>query len=127
MFNSLKYTKVLEAEGIPRNQAEAQIQIMTEIVETTLATKQDIKDLAIATKQDFKDFSFATKQDIDALRLEIKGEMKDLRTETRELRVEFKSDMAQLEYRIVVKLGTIVSVVVGIALAVATLLIKIKF
>lgn len=45
MFNSLKYTKVLEEVGIPRTHAEAHIQIMTEIIDSELATKNDIKDL----------------------------------------------------------------------------------
>ena len=45
MFDTLKYSKVLEAAGISRVQAEAHIQIVSEIVEGDLATKQDIKDL----------------------------------------------------------------------------------
>lgn len=45
MFNTLKYSRILEATGVSREQAEAHIQIMAEIVEGELATKQDIKDL----------------------------------------------------------------------------------
>ncbi len=45
MFNTLKYSKILEATGVSREQAEAHIQIMAEIVEDDLATKQDLKEL----------------------------------------------------------------------------------
>jgi len=43
MFNTLTYAKRLEAAGIPRPQAEAQVQVLAEIVESELATKNDIK------------------------------------------------------------------------------------
>lgn len=45
MFNTLHYTKKLEAAGITREQAEAHVQIIAEIVEDDVATKQDLKDL----------------------------------------------------------------------------------
>jgi len=45
MFNTLLYTKRLEATGISREQAEAHVQIIAEIVEENLATKQDLKEL----------------------------------------------------------------------------------
>jgi hypothetical protein len=43
MFNTLAMTKRLEDSGVPRSQAEAQIQVLAEIVESDLATKSDIK------------------------------------------------------------------------------------
>ncbi len=45
MFNTFKYAKQLEEVGVPREQAEAQVQIIAEIVEGDLATKQDIKEI----------------------------------------------------------------------------------
>lgn len=77
MFNTLKYTKVLEEVGIPRAQAEPHVQIMTEIIESDLATKNDIKDL---------------------------------RTELKEMKIELKNETTQLEYRLTIKIGTIVTV-----------------
>jgi hypothetical protein len=70
MFNTLKYTKLLEEVGVPRNQAEAQVQIIAEILEDDVATKSDL----------------------------------------REVRNELKNDITQLEYRLVIKLGTIVTI-----------------
>ncbi len=45
MFDTLKYSRILEAVGVSRDQAEAHIKIMAEIVEGDLATKQDIERL----------------------------------------------------------------------------------
>ena len=88
MNNSLKYVRVLESVGIPREQAEAHIQLVTEIMEGDLATKQDLKNL---------------EHKLDTL-LE---------------RLEHK--IMQMEYRMTIKLGTIVTVV----MAAATTIIKI--
>lgn len=43
MFNAFKYTKQLEDAGFSREQAEIQLQVIAEIVEDDLATKQDLK------------------------------------------------------------------------------------
>lgn len=45
MFDTLKYSRILEAVGISREQAEAHIKIIAEIVEDDLATKQDLREL----------------------------------------------------------------------------------
>ena len=45
MFDTLKYSRVLEAVGVTREQAEAHIKIICEIVEGELATKHDIEGL----------------------------------------------------------------------------------
>jgi len=42
MFDTLRYSKILEAVGIARHHAEAHVQIIDERVEGELATKQDI-------------------------------------------------------------------------------------
>ena len=45
MFDTLKYSRILEAAGVSRDQAEAHVKIIAEIVEGDLATKQDLKEL----------------------------------------------------------------------------------
>ena len=81
MFNALKYTKRLEEVGLTREQAEAHVFIMTEIIETNLATKEDLKDL----------------------------------------RTDLHNQMLQLEYRMTIKLGTVVTI------AIATMATVMKF
>jgi hypothetical protein len=56
LFNSLKYTKILEESGLPRNQAEAHMQIMTAVVEEDMATKADLKELKTDLKSEMRDF-----------------------------------------------------------------------
>ncbi|MEK7357700.1 MAG: hypothetical protein AAB250_14710 [Bdellovibrionota bacterium] len=77
MIHTLMYAKKLIAIGIPREQAEAQIEIMAEIVEDHLVTKEDFKDL--------------------------------------------KNEMIQMEYRLTIKFGSIVTLGVGILAALITL------
>ena len=45
VFNSLNYAKRLEQAGFTREQAEAQANIMAEIVDEKIATKQDLREL----------------------------------------------------------------------------------
>jgi hypothetical protein len=89
MFNSLMYAKQLEDAGCSRLQAETYVQIMTEIIESNFATKQDLKDLSAELRQDMK-----------ALRHE----------------------MALLRSELVIKLGTIVSIAIGVAVTLARLI-----
>lgn len=45
VFDSLNYAKRLEQAGFTRQQAEVQANIMTEIVDEKIATKQDLRVL----------------------------------------------------------------------------------
>ena len=95
----LKYVKILEGTGVTREQAEAQVQVISEILEGYLATKQDIKNLE-------------TKLDGSAERLEAKL---DNRAE------RFEHRILQSEYRTTIKLGSIVTVVTAATTAVIKL------
>lgn len=45
MFDTLKYSKDLEAVVISREHAEAHVRVIATIFEGDMATKQDVKDL----------------------------------------------------------------------------------
>ena len=77
MFNTLMYAKKLEEVGISRQQAEAHVQIIAEIIEGDVATKQDVK--------------------------------------------EIKDEMLKLEYRLIIKLGALVTVIIATAVAILKL------
>lgn len=79
----------IEETGIPRNQAEAQVQMISELVE----------------------MNFATKQDLALLEAKLLNEINVLRQE-----------FASLEQHMTIKLGTIVSLAIGIAVALAKLI-----
>lgn len=85
MNNALKYVKMLEGTGITREQAEVQIQIISDILEGDLVTKQDIKSL---------ESKFDSKFDS----------------------IEHK--ILQSEYRMTIKLGSIVTIVIAAATAI---------
>lgn len=93
MFNSLKYAKILEDAGLPRNQAETHIQILSDVIGEDMATKDDIKGLE-------------SKIDSDIRRLESK------------MVYEFQS----LEYRITLKLGGLMAAFLATGLTAAKIL-----
>lgn len=77
MFNSLKYAKNLEEAGVPRNQAEAHVLLISELLEMNLATKHDIALL--------------------------------------------EQKLIQLEQRMTIRLGTMMSAAIGVAVALSKL------
>lgn len=74
MFDTLRYSKTLEAVGISREQAEAHVGNISEILESNLTTKQDIKEL--------------------------------------------KSELKEMEYRLIIKLSTVVLAITTLAVAI---------
>lgn len=60
VIDTLMYVKKLEAIGVPREQAELQVQVMADIVDQNYATKQDFKEL----KQEMKDLRTELKHDM---------------------------------------------------------------
>lgn len=89
MNNALKYVKILESTGITREQAEAHVQIISEILEGDLVTKQDLLNSENVLKNSME-------------------------------RLEHK--MLQMEYRMTIKLGSIVTVGIAAMTAVIKLL-----
>ena len=81
MFNTLRYAKKLEEAGVSRQQAEAHVQIIAEIIEGDVATKQDITEV----KHDIK---------------------------------EVKDEMVKLEYRLIIKLGALVTAIIATAVTI---------
>lgn len=129
MNNALRYVKLLEGTGIAREQAEAHVQIMSELLEENLATKQDIKNLE-------------TKLDISVARLDTSIERLEHKLDTSIERLDHKLNtsienldhrlntsvgqlehkMIQLEYRLIIKLGSIVTVAIAASTAIIKLL-----
>lgn len=96
MYSAFKHSKLLEEAGFSRHQAEIQVQVITEIIEGDLATKQDLKNLEHSTRQDLKNLEISTKQDLKNLENSTKQDLKSL-----------ENKIQQLEYRIIIKLGTL--------------------
>ena len=52
MFNALKYIKSLEDVGFPREQAEAQVQLVIDSFQENVATKSDLAELKSEMKSE---------------------------------------------------------------------------
>ncbi|MGE3973909.1 MAG: hypothetical protein AB7F59_05210 [Bdellovibrionales bacterium] len=92
MFNAFKYSKQLEEAGFSREQAEIQLQVITEIVEGELATKQDLKILETGLKQELESFR------------------KDITTSFEIKISSVENKIQQVEYRMIIKLGSLLIV-----------------
>ncbi|WP_342146402.1 hypothetical protein [Rickettsiella endosymbiont of Aleochara curtula] len=60
-FDTLQYVKKLREAGVAENIAEIQAEALKEVIETNIATKQDIRDL----KRDIAALSVDLKRDIE--------------------------------------------------------------
>ncbi len=133
MFDTLKYAKVLESVGFSRAQAEVQVQMIADVMSATLATKQDLKDLGGSLRAEMASLREELKVDIANVREELKADIASVREELKadisgvrqELRLEIKdvrNEIREVEYRLTIKLGTIVSVAIGVAVALTKLI-----
>ncbi len=55
MIDTLKYAKILESGGLPRNQAEAHIKVISDIFEGDMITKQEFNKFRIEEFNSFKE------------------------------------------------------------------------
>lgn len=97
MKKSFEYGKILKEAGFTSQQVQSQICVLTDLTETNMATKSDIKDL----KQSIIGVRLELKSDVNNLRTELKTEINNLRvelkTEINDLRVELKTEINELK------------------------------
>lgn len=144
MFNALKYTEELEKAGFTRQQAEISVKVLIEVMNDNFATKSDLKDANLVLRADLREMETVLRSDMremDAslrteisrvettLRAEIRdvesrlgNEIRDvetkLSTEIRDIRASVK----ELEYKLTIKLGTMMTVAVGVTATLVRLL-----
>lgn len=88
MFNALKYTQELEKAGFTREQAEASLKLLIEVMNENFATKSDLLEI----RSDLKQSELGLKSDIAQLR----------------------SDIKEVEYRLTIKLGAMMTLAIGV-------------
>ena len=107
-FNALKYVEELRAAGFPDKQAEAQVRLLNDIVDSDLATKRDIKELDLkieSTKNELK-------RDIKELDLKIESTKNELKRDIKELELKLKHDLTlRLGSLLVIGIGVIATLV----------------
>ena len=99
MFNALKYIKTLMSVGVPREQAEAQVQLVMDSFQENVATKSDLVELRSELKSEIAD-----------LKSELKSEIAHLKSDFALL----KSDFAEMKTDLVFRLGGIIVLCTGI-------------
>lgn len=100
MFDSLKYAKILEDSGLPREQAETHIRVLNDLLEDEMATKQDLMDV----------------------KSELKSEISNLESRMNLEFVNVRADMGRMEHRIVYKLGALMVTVTTLGIAAAQMI-----
>ena len=88
----------LKEAGFTEQQAEALADAEAEFIEQNLATKRDIADV---------------KRDIKELEVTLRNEIKQLDVKMEQIRSDLARDLKDLEYRMTMKLGTMMVVAVG--------------
>ena len=137
-FDTHAFVKRLTQTGMNEQQAEILVECQAQLINDSLATKQDIEEVKRdieevkrdieevkrdieEVKQDIEE----VKRDIEALRLETKKDIKALRLATEQsiekLRLETKkdietlrTDMQKMELRLTIRLGSAIFVAMGV-------------
>ena len=106
-FDTLKFVNRLKAAGVAPEQAEAQVQAIAQALD-------DVRGQALEQARG----ELAGKADMQSL----KTNVQTLRSEMQAVRAELKADLALLEQRMVIKLGSLVVVAVAAVAMVIKLL-----
>lgn len=100
MNNAIKYVKILEGAGISREQAEAHVQVLAEFLEGNLTTKTDLLNSENSMKAALDRFETSVENSIERL----------------------EGKILQSEYRMTIKLGSIITVGLAAMAAIIKLL-----
>jgi hypothetical protein len=93
MPDTLKYVKKLEAVGISRKHAEAQVEVMSSFIDQNLATKADLRETASDIRAEMAKLGSELRSEMAELGSELRSEMADIRTEMRTEITALRSDM----------------------------------
>jgi hypothetical protein len=96
MFNALKYIRSLEAAGLPREQAEAQVQLVIAAIEDEVATKTDLSEFRSESKAEFGELRAEFAEFRAETRAEFSGVRAEMRTEFASVRSEMRAEFANV-------------------------------
>ena len=99
-FDTLVYAKKLKSVGFTEAQAEALAESQAQLIESRLATKQDIE----LVRRDMKELEASLKRDMKALD------------------VSLKRDMKEMEMRLTIRMGILIAASIAIVATLVKLL-----
>ena len=109
-FDTHAFVKRLTRAGMDEQQAEALVECQAQLINDSLATKQDIEEV----KRDIEALRLETKKDIEALRLATEQSIEKLRLETKKDIEALRTDMQKMELRLTVRLGSVIVIAMGV-------------
>ena len=114
-FDTHTFVKCLTRAGMDEQQAEALVKCQVQLINDSLATKQDIEEV----KRDIQE----VKRDIEGVKLdieEVKRDIQEVKKDIEALRLETKKEIATLkigmqkmELRLTLRLGSVIVVTMG--------------
>ena len=95
-FDTHKFVKNLVASGFTEQQAESLANEQINLINSNLATKENIEQLRLETKADIEQLRLETKAGIEQLRLATKADIEAVKAGIEQLRLETKASIEQL-------------------------------
>jgi hypothetical protein len=96
MLGTLTYVNILETRGYTREQAEAQVSLVREIM----------------------DQEFATKMDLERTESKLVAKIESTKVEILAVTTDLNAKLESLEFKLIIKMGTLMSIMTGILIAV---------
>ena len=139
-FDTHAFVKRLTRAGMDEQQAEAMVECQTQLINDSLATKQDIEEIRLdieEVKRDIQEVKLdieEVKRDIEKLKLDIQVVKKDIeelklgiqavKKDIEEVKLDIqavkkdiatlKTDMQKMELRLTLRLGSVIIVTMGV-------------
>ena len=136
-FDTHAFVKCLTRAGMDEQQAEALVECQTQLINDSLATKQDMEEVKLdieEVKRDIQEVKLdieEVKRDIQEVKLDIEEVKRDiqkvkldieevkknidtLRLETKKDIATLKTDMQKMELRLTLRLGSVIVVTMGV-------------
>ena len=112
-FDTHTFVKHLTRAGMDERQAEALVEFQVQLINDSLATKQDIEEVKRDIEEVKRDIE-EVKRDIETLRLTTEQSIETLRLETKKDIAALKTDMQKMELRLTLRLGSVIIAAMGV-------------
>lgn len=117
MINTLKYVRILEKAGVPRDQAEIHVQLMSEALGKEMVTH-------FGTKTDLLRLEGRIESEVNRLESKIESEVSRLESkiefEIKRLESKIESEVNKLESRLIIKMGAMMTIIMSLGFTIMT-------
>ena len=125
-FDTHAFVKCLTRAGMDEQQAEALVECQVQLINDSLATKQDMEEVKLdieEVKRDIQEVKLdieGVKRDIQEVKLDIEGVKRDIEEVKLDIQAvkkdiaALKTDMQKMELRLTLRLGSVIIVTMGV-------------